>query len=51
MPTPGFKNESSRRRCDNPSKWNSCTEKISGSGQKVIFVPVLRDVPTALIGS
>ncbi len=50
MPTPGFRNESSRSRCDSPSKWNSCTEKTSGSGQNVIFVPVLRDVPTALIG-
>ena len=39
--TPGFRNDSSRSRCERLSKWNSVTEKISGSGQKVIFVPGL----------
>ena len=49
--TPGFRNESSRRRCDRLSKWNSVTEKISGSAQNVIFVPDFLEVPTALIGA
>ncbi len=49
--TPGIRNESSRRRCESCSKWNSVTEKISGSGQNVIFVPVFFDVPVEAIGA
>ena len=47
--TPGLRNESSRSLCERLSKWNSVTEKIFGSAQKVIFVPVFLEVPTFLI--
>jgi hypothetical protein len=51
MRTPGLRNESSRSLCERLSKWNSVTEKIFGSAQKVIFVPDFLDVPTFLIGA
>ncbi len=47
---PGFRNASSRRRFARISYWNSrVVRKISGSGLKVIFVPVFRVSPITII--
>jgi len=47
--TPGFKNASSRKRFARTSNLNSVViVKMSGSGLKVMSVPVPRDLPTTV---
>jgi hypothetical protein len=47
---PAFRNDNSRNLCERMSKENSVSVKISVSGLKVIFVPVLRDFPVTFRG-
>ncbi len=51
MTKPAFRNESSRRRLARMSNWNSVFVKISWSGLKVVFVPVLSESPMTASGA
>ncbi|KYF81548.1 hypothetical protein BE17_31475 [Sorangium cellulosum] len=51
MTSPAFRKASSRRRLARMSKLNSTVLKMTGSGLKEIFVPVLSVTPIALSGA